>query len=52
MRPLTNTVALHNVRGGHNTLGEECLCYGEIGDCPRGEIMYWREIWLDRVDGS
>jgi hypothetical protein len=52
MRPLTNTVALHNVRGGDKTLGEECLCYGEIGDCPRGEIMYWREIWLDRVDGS
>jgi hypothetical protein len=51
MRPFTNTVTLHNVRGD-KTLGEECLCYGEIGDCPRGEIMYWREIWLERVNRS
>jgi len=50
MRPFANTVTLQNVRGGDKTLGEECLCYGEIGDCPRGEIMYWREIWLDRLD--
>jgi len=51
MRDFTSTVTLHNVRGG-KTLGEECLCYGEIGDCPRGEIMYWREIWLERVNRS
>jgi hypothetical protein len=51
MRDFTNTVTLHNVRG-EKTLGEECLCYGEIGDCPRGEIMYWREIWLERVNRS
>jgi len=51
MRPFTNTVTLHNLRGD-KTLGEECLCYGEIGDCPRGEIMYWREIWLERVNRS
>jgi hypothetical protein len=19
-----------------------------LGDCPRGEPMYWREIWLER----
>jgi hypothetical protein len=48
MRPLTDTVTLQNFRGDR-TLGEECLCHGEIGECPRGEIMYWREIWLERV---
>ena len=38
MRDFTDTVTLHNLRGD-KTLGEECLCYGEIiGDCPRGEI--------------
>jgi hypothetical protein len=21
-----------------------------MGDCPRGELMYWREIWLERVN--
>jgi len=51
MRPFTNTVTLQNVRGD-KTLGEECLCYGEVGDCPRGEIMYWREIWLERAKSS
>ena len=35
---------------GCGSLGEECLCYGEPGDCPRGELMYWREIWLERVN--
>jgi hypothetical protein len=49
MRPFTSTVTLHNVRGDQ-TLGEECLCYAQIGDCPRGEIMYWREIWLERAN--
>ncbi len=47
MRELYDTVAL-NLRDAPQ-LGEECLCFDEIGDCPRGEIMYWREIWLDRV---
>ncbi len=49
MRSITDTVALRNMRG-FGPLGEECLCYGELGDCPRGEIMYWREIWLERVN--
>ena len=48
MRELTDTVALQNLRG--QALGEECLCYGQLGDCPRGELMYWREIWLERVN--
>lgn len=48
MRELTNTVALQNV-GRKERLGEECLCADQLGDCPRGGLMYWREIWLDRV---
>jgi hypothetical protein len=28
----------------------QCLCWNETGDCPRGELMYWREIWLERVN--
>ncbi|MFT4115709.1 hypothetical protein [Bradyrhizobium sp.] len=48
MRELTDSVTLSGVRGC-GSLGEECLCPGEPGDCPRGELMYWREIWLERV---
>jgi hypothetical protein len=48
MRDMRDTVALGPMRGA-GTLGEECLCYDELGDCPRGELMYWREIWLERV---
>jgi hypothetical protein len=48
MRQLQNTVMLQNMRG-NPTLCEECLCFDEMGDCPRGELMYWREIWLERV---
>jgi hypothetical protein len=49
MRKLSETVVLHNAREDP-ALCEECLCYGEPGDCPRGELMYWREIWLERVN--
>jgi len=49
MREIADAVTLSSMRGG-GSLGEECLCYGEPGDCPRGELMYWREIWLDRVN--
>lgn len=48
MREISNTVTLRIPR--NESLAEECLCYHEIGDCPRGEIMYWREIWLERVN--
>ena len=48
MRKLQNTVMLRNMRG-NPTLCEECLCTDQMGDCPRGELMYWREIWLERV---
>ena len=48
MREIADTVTLSSMRGC-GSLGEECLCSGEPGDCPRGELMYWREIWLERV---
>jgi len=47
MLELADTVALQNMRP--QALVEECLCGGQLGDCPRGELMYWREIWLERV---
>jgi len=51
MRELHDTVTLQNMRN-NETLCDECLCGGELGDCPRGELMYWREIWLERVNRS
>jgi hypothetical protein len=51
MRELSHTVALQNI-GHEEGLGEECLCYDQLGDCPRGGLMYWREIWLERVNLS
>jgi hypothetical protein len=50
MREIADAVTLSSMRGC-GSLGEECLCAGEPGDCPRGELMYWREIWLERVNG-
>jgi hypothetical protein len=49
MRELKHSVTLQGLRG-ESSLCDECLCYGEMGDCPRGELMYWREIWLERVN--
>jgi len=49
MREIADAVTLSNFRG-RSSLAEECLCAGEPGDCPRGELMYWREIWLERVN--
>jgi hypothetical protein len=48
MRELSDTVTLTNILNDES-LAEECLCYGQLGDCPRGEVMYWREIWIERV---
>lgn len=49
MKELSDTVTLKNI-WNNESLAEECLCYGQLGDCPRGEIMYWREIWLERAN--
>jgi hypothetical protein len=51
MRPLEHSVMLRNLSGDPNAC-EECLCHAEMGDCPRGELMYWREIWLERAQDS
>ena len=51
MRELSNTVTLRSI-GGARALEDECSCYGEPGDCPRAGLMYWREIWLERVKAS
>ncbi len=48
MQEISNSVTLQNMKG-NASICEECLCHGQLGDCPRGEIMYWREIWLERV---
>jgi hypothetical protein len=49
MRILKHTVTLQGIHG-KSSRHDECLCYEEMGDCPRGELMYWREIWLERVN--
>lgn len=48
MKPIQATVTLRNMDGDPAKC-DECLCYDEMGDCPRGEVMYWREVWLERV---
>lgn len=51
MREIADTVSLQNLRGNVMTPGDsDCLCADETGDCPRGELMYWREIWLERAE--
>jgi hypothetical protein len=53
MRELRNTVTLRNLHGRIMKLRElECLCADETGDCPRGDLMYWREIWLERANDT
>jgi hypothetical protein len=43
MRQLRNTVFLE---------GSHCSCpHVAFGGCPRDEYVYWREIWLRRVNG-
>ncbi len=51
MQEMHDTVTLQNMRN-NETLCDECLCGDQLGDCPRGELMYWREIWLERVNPS
>jgi hypothetical protein len=50
MREVRDTVILRNVRSKTMILRDsDCLCAYVLGDCPRGELMYWREIWLERA---
>jgi len=49
MREMRDTVTLKNLRRSSSVASaSECLCENVLGDCPRGEPMYWREIWLER----
>ncbi|MEI6083169.1 MAG: hypothetical protein WCS70_02590 [Verrucomicrobiota bacterium] len=41
MRELSNTVVLEDVT---------CRCPMVVGGCPRKDSLYWREIWLKRVE--
>ena len=41
MKDVTNTVTLEDC---------DCLCWYNLGSCPRGNRIYWREIWLERVE--
>ena len=50
MQEMSDTVVLR-IRDDKK-LAEECLCFDEPGDCPRGELMYWREIWLERISSA
>ncbi len=50
MRNLQNTVTLENKGCTPSIDHNDCLCYDQLGDCPRGEKFFWREIWLERID--
>jgi hypothetical protein len=43
MRQVESTVILE---------GSECKCWDVFGGCPRQEFIYWREIWLKRINGN
>jgi hypothetical protein len=30
--------------------GLNCTCANVVGGCPRQDFIYWREIWLKRID--
>lgn len=40
MIEVKNSVSLKN---------SECYCFYGLGGCPRGDLLYWREIWLERT---
>ncbi len=41
MRKVESTVVLE---------GLNCTCANVVGGCPRQDFIYWREIWLKRLD--
>ncbi len=49
MREMSNTVSLKNIRSRLAIYNADCICYNQLGDCPRGELFYWRELWLERA---
>ena len=32
--------------------GLNCLCWNTLGGCPRQDYIYWRELWLERIDAT
>lgn len=30
--------------------GVECICPNVLGGCPRQDLIYWREVWLNRAN--
>ena len=41
------TGLMQNVGNSVSLEGSECFCAYGFGGCPRGELLYWREIWLE-----
>jgi hypothetical protein len=40
MKNVEGTVILDNLN---------CTCTYHVGGCPRGDFIYWREVWLERI---
>jgi hypothetical protein len=32
--------------------GASCPCKYVIGGCPRADLIYWREIWLRKIEDA
>jgi hypothetical protein len=43
MRKVESTVVLE---------GLNCTCANVVGGCPRQDFIYWREIWLKRLNAA
>ncbi len=47
------TGEMRQVEGTVMLEGLNCLCwYNHVGGCPRDDLMYWREAWLERIGGA
>ena len=52
IRDVRNTVSLTRPGAPLASCGLECLHWYNLGSCPRGDLLYWREIWLERAGGA
>lgn len=41
---------MYSLRDTVTLEGVNCQCYYQLGGCPRADMIYWREIWLRRVE--
>jgi hypothetical protein len=46
------TGRMHEIENTVTLEGCECYCYFMFGGCPRRDLLYWREIWLERTTDS